>query len=310
MGHPVRRELAIHLAKSTLGKGTASLALLEGELTMTASESNEICPAANFETAGPTWSERARFGELSAVISPTAQPRNNLFSHHATLAAAKFALRRYVQPPEPGVTILDYGCGTGRFIRFFGNKGYQVIGMDITPEMLEEARQFGLPAGCDTMLADGKSLSLPDASVDFIWVCGVLKYTLFPPGVPCRGGQLKTSGEPEQEFVPTYGQLAREMFRVLKPGRCVANLEMYVDMLPTPFLPEFEQTGFDTERVDVVRHWSGGIENRLQSARVPMALIPYAANLSVWFRRLRANPNRKFPGFRDYLFIWRKPATH
>ena len=26
---------------------------------------------------------------------------------------------------------------------------------------------------------------MPDASVDMVWISGVLKYTLFPPGTPC-----------------------------------------------------------------------------------------------------------------------------
>lgn len=287
-----------------MGKTSADGALAQKILTMSLNASTSNSSRRNFETGGPSWSERALSGELRAVLSPTSATRFNLFLHHAHLAAAKFALRRCA----PGGTILDYGCGTGRFLRFFSSRGYRVIGMDITPEMLAEANRIGLPLGCETQLTDGSTLPLPNASVDVIWVCGVLKYTLFPPGVPSRGGKPKDAVTSAAEFVPTYGMLAHEMFRVLKPGGWVANLEMYVDVLPDAFLPDFELAGFITEKVDVVQRY-GGFERRFQSNSVPTSLIPLSAAFCVWLRRVRDNPNRDLVGFRDYLYLWRKPAA-
>src|SRR5712692_8429302 len=94
-----------------------------------------------FQTAGPSWAERAHCGELNAVLSPMGTERRNRFLHGVELYGAKkaLALRR-----QEGV-LVDFGCGTGRFVRFFGQRGYSVIGTEITAEMLREARRLSLP---------------------------------------------------------------------------------------------------------------------------------------------------------------------
>src|SRR4051794_17975661 len=48
--------------------------------------------------------------------------------------------------PKTG-SVLDIACGTGRFTAVLLNRGYQVTGVDVSPEMLAVARrQFGSQA--------------------------------------------------------------------------------------------------------------------------------------------------------------------
>src|SRR5262245_54697306 len=92
-----------------------------------------------FETSGPTWAQRAGRGELAAVLSPDGSERRNLFLHVLGLYAARIALE---QRKPPGV-LLDFGCGTGRMLRFFASHGWRVIGTEISKEMLEAATRYG-----------------------------------------------------------------------------------------------------------------------------------------------------------------------
>jgi SAM-dependent methyltransferase len=153
--------------------------------------------------------------------------------------------------------VLDYGCGTGRFIRFFGARGCRVIGTDITPQMFDEPHRIGLPPGCSVQLGDGSSIQLPDASIDMVWVSGVLRYSLFEPGAPCRGGGPEVRGDSAAKAItesnPPYALLAAEMFRTLRPGGIVAILEMYVDSPPSVFIHDFERAGFQTESVRLLQ---------------------------------------------------------
>jgi len=45
-----------------------------------------------------------------------------------------------------GGRILDLGCGTGEHSRFLASKGFEVVGIDASPSMLEKATDAPLPA--------------------------------------------------------------------------------------------------------------------------------------------------------------------
>jgi ubiquinone/menaquinone biosynthesis C-methylase UbiE len=208
---------------------------------------------------------------------------------------------------------LDFGCGTGRFVRFFAANGFSVIGTEITMEMLAQARQFGLPPGCLLVQTDGISIPLADQSVDTIWVCGVLKYSLFPPGSICRGGigvaekGQGGSSPDEKPFIPCYQDIAREMYRVLKPGGWVTNLEMYVDSPPEAFTRDFEQVGFLTKDKRLLQWHGGRLETACQSQWLP---VRWMSRLGQWcaafrFRQKRFERTRR--GVCDYWFVWAKP---
>ncbi len=43
--------------------------------------------------------------------------------------------------PKPGECILDLGCGTGQLTRKIADSGAEVVGLDVSPEMIGQARQ-------------------------------------------------------------------------------------------------------------------------------------------------------------------------
>jgi SAM-dependent methyltransferase len=260
-----------------------------------------------FESDHRSWAERSCFGELGAVLSVGAHERINLLIHSAHLFGAKIALSVGKRKKGRSGVLVDFGCGTGRFVRFFASKGYSVTGIDITDAMLVEARKLGIPPGSELQLTDGVSIPARDESVDLIWVCGVLKYSLFPPGSACRGGFGVGANE---AFVPAYRRIAQEMHRVLKPGGFVVNVEAYVDSRPDLFTRDFQDVGFVTEHARVLRRAEGWIEKLCEWRpwhRLPTKLIVIAGTAIAALRFSFDDPTRAAPGFRDYLFVWSKP---
>ncbi len=71
--------------------------------------------------------------------------------------------------PTPG-RLLDLGCGTGRLAVHFARKGFDCVGVDLSPEMLAQARANADAAGVrvDWVAANLVDLAgLPDATFDY-----------------------------------------------------------------------------------------------------------------------------------------------
>ena len=91
-----------------------------------------------------------------------------------------------------GQSVLDVGCGEGRYARKLAARGAVVTGIDPVQEFVDVA-QRRLPSGT-FIKAFGESLPLPDSSFDF-----VLSYLSIID-------------------IPDYVSAIKEMSRVLKPG--------------------------------------------------------------------------------------------
>ena len=101
------------------------------------------------------------------------------------------AVRRILDALPVGVA-LDAACGTGRHAAYLASLGHEVIGVDVTPEMLEVARAK-VPAGAFHE-ADLRDLPLADDSVD-IAVCAMAA-----------------------SHFPDLGPVLAELARVVRPG--------------------------------------------------------------------------------------------
>ncbi|GAB3020285.1 arsenite methyltransferase [Natronobiforma cellulositropha] len=145
---------------------------------------------------------------------------------------------------EPGETVLDLGSGGG-FDCFLaadevGPDG-RVIGVDMTPEMLERARANAAESGTDTVefrLGEIEHLPVADASVDVIISNCVLNLS------------------------PSKPQVFAEAWRVLRPGGRLS----ISDLIATEPLPERVRTDPDlvggciggAATADDLEHWLEG----------------------------------------------------
>ncbi|MFE7122874.1 class I SAM-dependent methyltransferase [Streptomyces sp. NPDC057617] len=98
---------------------------------------------------------------------------------------------------RPGDTVLDAGCGTGRALpplrEAVGPRG-TVLGVDLTPEMLEQAVRAGRRASGTLLLADVSRLPLRSHALDAVFGAGLIAH------------------------LPHPGENLRELARVVRPG--------------------------------------------------------------------------------------------
>ena len=91
-----------------------------------------------------------------------------------------------------GERLLDVGCGTGHWSRYFAARGYRVTGVDIAPEMIAAAGAAASDG--EFLVADALDLPFEDGAFDVAASMTVL------------------------EFVSEPASLLREMARCTRPG--------------------------------------------------------------------------------------------
>ncbi len=77
-------------------------------------------------------------------------------------------------------TLLEVGCGTGRFTRWFGEQGLQVMGLDQSSPMLAEAVRLGGPP---CVLGDALALPFLDGAFDLVALITTLEFVTDPAQV-------------------------------------------------------------------------------------------------------------------------------
>jgi SAM-dependent methyltransferase len=103
---------------------------------------------------------------------------------------------------EPDMSLLDVGTGSGGTVAIpAAQRGARVVGMDLTPELFEDARRRSDEAGVEVDWVEGDAESMPFADDTFDRV-------------------LSTFGH---MFAPRHRAAADELARVVKPGGVVGT---------------------------------------------------------------------------------------
>jgi ubiquinone/menaquinone biosynthesis C-methylase UbiE len=81
------------------------------------------------------------------------------------IGETEYRLLREVLILPPGASVLDVGCGTGYFTRRLASDGFDVTGVDVSPEMIDTARSQRV-AGESYMVGDARRLPFPGRHFD------------------------------------------------------------------------------------------------------------------------------------------------
>jgi ubiquinone/menaquinone biosynthesis C-methylase UbiE len=85
----------------------------------------------------------------------------------------KALLKRLLASFPQASTILEVGCGTGHFMRWFAEQGLQVAGLDVSRPMLAETTRLGSPP---CVLGDALSLPFWTATFDLVALVTTLEF--------------------------------------------------------------------------------------------------------------------------------------
>jgi ubiquinone/menaquinone biosynthesis C-methylase UbiE len=235
---------------------------------------------------GLTWSERARHGYLGAVLDPAdVGGRKNAYidTLHKTALAQALGARHFNRA-------LDFGCGTGRFLRFLAERSSDVVAVDRTPEMIDIARSTS-PMPAERFLVS-REPELPFADNSFDIVLSVYV-------VSCA---------PRDDF----GRLTSELKRVCAVGGLVVVIEQVDNdrsLMPETYAEAFAgKPEFEMLTARPIRPSSSRYIRVAKSLWVPQAARAVLATLEI-AKMARARFTSQTEGYWDYLIVARKSLS-
>jgi SAM-dependent methyltransferase len=120
------------------------------------------------------WERLAREDPLWAIDPSLADA--DVAAFRATGAALVAQVLEWAAPARWD-RALEIGFGIGRNLVHLAEQFARVDGVDVSPTMVELAREHGLPANVEVHVTDGRSLAaLPDASFDLVFSNLVLQH--------------------------------------------------------------------------------------------------------------------------------------
>jgi SAM-dependent methyltransferase len=126
--------------------------------------------------------EREFFDERASKGSPTWRALNRFSEAFYEKGSQGRSWRTFWETTDlQGARVLDYGCGGGDFSSILARRGARVLGIDISPRLIAQARAAALNSGCngDTpefVAGDAHHTPFPDAMFDYVVGNGALHH--------------------------------------------------------------------------------------------------------------------------------------
>lgn len=103
-------------------------------------------------------------------------------------------------------TLLDLACGTGRHATEFAGMGFEVLGVDYSPDLLERARKNATDAGVeiDFELADMRELDLGKSFTSIVCLFDAIGYPCTDEGVQAALRGIREHLDPDGRCVVEF----------------------------------------------------------------------------------------------------------
>ena len=216
------------------------------------------------------WDGMAEHGADAAVIDPADQ-RGNKNRYIRSIRDARIA--QMLGQLSSEAQVLDYGCGAGHICRLVESLGFDVVGVDISSELLELAKQI---TTAPTLLIDGKTMPFPAQTFDAALTYVVLGHVI-----------------DEDDLANVLAEIAR----VLKPGSRLLAIEqvsrrdrlvdggMKKQRTIESYVGSFEAAGMKVATIDLIRTGHFPLIYPIRGGLVPDRLFGPLARMERWYAR-------------------------
>jgi len=121
-----------------------------------------------------SWNQVARLDALGVVLSERRKPHGTwpveeFFSTGEVVVNSVLGRCRELGVAIPCTRALDFGCGVGRLTRAFASRFSECVGVDVSFEMVSQARELNREiSNCEFLVNDSPKLPFPAESFDFV----------------------------------------------------------------------------------------------------------------------------------------------
>ena len=229
------------------------------------------------------WGNRAKKGFLASGIDPA--DRRGHKNYYIDLLQ-KTALEEVLELKGNEI-VLDFGCGSGRFSYWIAPRVKKVVGLEITPEMIELAEKNRTARNVEFMVYDGLHFPVFPNPFDLILSVGVLQIM--------KGELLKNTLSGLAQCLKKDGKLYLIEQASDHPKMDRPNIKEYLDV-------------FRELKLECLQHYP------IRNGRWWMLyLIRYGVIPKGWFRQIafyelekRRREKSYIRFYKDFLFLLRK----
>jgi SAM-dependent methyltransferase len=230
------------------------------------------------------WGRRAQRGFLASGIDPG--DRRGHKNDYIDLLQ-KMALEEALALRGDEI-VLDFGCGSGRISHWIAPRVKKVLGLEVTAEMLDLAKQNKTSENVEWMLYDGAHFPALSYSFDLVLSVGVLQIM--------RGESLKKTVSHLSRYLKSMGEMVLIEQVSDHPGVNRPRLREYLEA--------FQRAELACIQHYPIRKGRGGMLYLIRYGMIPRSFFHRIARREMACLRNARGP---ISYYHDYLFVLKRP---